>query len=331
MKQTKISTKIKLIGASLAFLILLVIAITIYLNENNTKDSLIVNIAGKERMLSQKIAKNIFYLYHNENLNFVELDNAVEEFIYNINSLKDGNKLRGIQPAPTDNIAQQISKILVLWNSFYKNVESFKNLLVQRSNNEDHLKIIVDNIYNTNNILLQEVDSLVTMYTIHTEEKTDFIEKFQYGGAFVLFLLIVYSLLQLKVIEAHVKEFMDYSKKLTEVGSKDKVELINIQAESEIVEVSDNMNCFINKLNEAMDFSNEAIEQSKRASSSLEDITDEFDDILNDMAHSTDISKQLNMSEDIVIESTEELIQSTKKLQHLKDKLDTLLKQCKPL
>ena len=49
------------------------------------------------------------------------------------------------------------------------------------------------------------------------------------------------------------------------------------------------------------------------------------------MANSSDISKQLNISEDMVIESTEELINSTKKLQQLKDKLDTLLQQCKPI
>jgi nitrate/nitrite-specific signal transduction histidine kinase len=329
MKTTKISTKIKLIGASLMFLILSVIGITIYLNENNAKDALIVNIAGKERMLTQRIAKNIFYLYHNHNFDFSELNHSVDEFIYNINSLKNGNKLINIESAPTDKIAEQISKVLILWQGFYKNVELFKYLLIQRSTNEEYLKVRVDYIYNTNNVLLKEVDKLVTMYTIHTESKTNFIEKFQYGGAFVLFLLIMYSLMQLKVIEAHVKEFMDYSKKLTQTNSKDKIELINIEAESEIIEVSDNMNCFINKINDAMDYSNDAIEQSKRASTALEDITDEFGLILHEIANSSEIAKELNISEDIVIESTEELINSTKKLQHLKEKLDKLLIQCK--
>jgi len=334
MKLTKISTKIKLIGASLIFLILSLIAITIYLNENNTKDALIVNIAGKERMLSQKIAKNIFYLQYSKDIDFVELDSATEEFKYNLDTLKFGNKLMGISPVPTNDIARQLSDITLLWRCFYRNVQEFKKTLLKREDNEqteDDLELRVSNIYNTNNELLEEIDNLVTMYTLHTEQKTDFIQKFQYGGAFVLFLLITYSLVHLKIIEAHVKEFMEYSKKLTKVDKNDKIELINIQAESEIVEVSDNMNCFINKINDAMDYSNEAIEQSRRASTALEDITDEFDDILNDIANSAEISKQLNISEDIVIESTEELINSTKKLQHLKNKLDTLLTQCKPV
>ncbi|MCK5293768.1 MAG: type IV pili methyl-accepting chemotaxis transducer N-terminal domain-containing protein [Arcobacteraceae bacterium] len=329
MKPTKISTKIKIIGAALVLSILSVIAITIYLNENNIKDALIVNIAGKERMLTQKISKNIFYLYHNENIDFSELDNAVEEFIYNINSLKDGNKLQGIPSAPTDTIAQQISKVLILWNSFHKNVISFKDLLVDRKENEKLLKMRVSTIYNTNNILLQEVDNLVTMYTKHTESKTNYIKKFQYGGAIVLFILIIYSLLQLKIIELHAQEFIDYSKKLASFDDVNNLELITIDAEGEIVEVNDSMNCFITKVNSAMEHSNEAIAQSLQASSKLEEITDEFDTILNDITNSSEISKELNISEDIVIESTEELINSTKKLQHLKDKLDNLLTQCK--
>ncbi len=329
MKLTKISTKIKIIGALLIVVMISLIAITIYLNHNNIKDALIINIAGKERMLTQKISKNVFYLYHNDKIDFSELDYAVEEFIYNINSLKDGNKLRGISAAPTDQIAQQISKVLILWNSFNKNIQHFKEYLIQRDTKEKQLDSIVNAIYNTNNILLTEVDNLVTLYTNHTEEKTTFIKKFQYGGAILLFLLILYSLFQLKIIESHANEFLKYSKKLAQFSDPTKLEPLQIEAESEIVEVSNSLNCFIDKVNSAMEFSNIAIEQSVRASNTLEEISEEFDNIICDLATSSDISQQLNQSEDIVIESTEELINSTKKLQHLKEKLDNLISQCK--
>ena len=92
----RISTKIKILGAGLIFTILSLIVLTIYLNQKNTKDSLIINIAGKERMLTQKISKNIFYLYNQRELDFNELDNAVEEFIHILDSLKNGDELRGI-------------------------------------------------------------------------------------------------------------------------------------------------------------------------------------------------------------------------------------------
>ena len=63
MKKSNISTKIKIIGILFALLMTSIIATTIYLNNKNEKDAMIINIAGKQRMLTQNISKNIFYLY----------------------------------------------------------------------------------------------------------------------------------------------------------------------------------------------------------------------------------------------------------------------------
>ena len=46
-KSNKITTKIKILGALLIFLMLSVITTTIYLNQQNSKDALVINIAGK--------------------------------------------------------------------------------------------------------------------------------------------------------------------------------------------------------------------------------------------------------------------------------------------
>ena len=53
-KVTSISKKIRILGALLIVLMLSVIATTIYLNQQNAKDALIINIAGKQRMLHSK-------------------------------------------------------------------------------------------------------------------------------------------------------------------------------------------------------------------------------------------------------------------------------------
>ena len=208
-----ISKKIKTIGAILFLLMLFIIIVTIYLNEKNKKDALIINIAGKERMLTQKISKNIFYLYHSNTYDYTELDNATEEFIYNLNSLQNGNDLIGIPKVPTDHIANQISKVQVLWNNFHINVKRFKDLLLQREqSNEKIIKNIVNSIYNTNNNLLLEVDNLVTMYTVYTENKTESLKYFQFASAILILILISYSFSQLRTIESNAKKFLDFSK-----------------------------------------------------------------------------------------------------------------------
>ena len=330
MKQNTISTKIKFIGVLFIVLMTSIIATTIYLNEKNKKDALIINVAGKQRMLTQNISKNIFYLYHNNNDSYSELESSTIEFIYNLNSLKDGNTLIGIPKAPKDEIAKQLSKVEILWNNFHKNIDEFKFLIQNNDkNNEAILKNIVNSVYSTNTILLTEVDNLVSMYTTYTEQKSDYLRYIQYSFAITIIFLMIYSFSQLKSMEENAKRFFEESKRIMQNANNELLVPIKIEAEKEIVEATDTINCFIDKINSAMTYSANAIEQSKNASIKLEEITDEFDKVIDELTNSADISKQLNKSEDIVIQSQENLMNSTKKLQELKNELDKLFISCK--
>lgn len=333
MKFNKISTKIKFIGALLIFLIASVIGTTIYLNKHNIKDALVINIAGKQRMLTQKIAKNVFYIHHHSTSDFSELDEACHTFIEGLETLKFGNDAKKISPFHTYEIGLQLTEIDILWGRFYDDVQNFKRLENSQTKNKEALEKVVASIYSENTTLLQNVDKLVTLYTNYSEEKTNFIKNFQYSAAAVLFLLFIYSMMQLKSIESHVDSFMQYSKMLIENGNIANLAPIQLQAESEseILEVSDTINCFINKINSAVECSNEALLQSQKASSKLEELTDEFDTILAELKDKASASKYLTNSEDMVIESTEVLINSTKKLANLKQELDKLIKSCQGL
>ncbi|MDK9694437.1 MAG: type IV pili methyl-accepting chemotaxis transducer N-terminal domain-containing protein [Sulfurimonas sp.] len=333
MKFNKISTKIKFIGALLMFLVASVIGTTIYLNKHNIKDALVINIAGKQRMLTQKIAKNVFYIHHHSVGDFSELDEACHTFIEGLETLKFGDDAKKIAPFHTDEIGIQLTEIDILWGRFYDDVQNFKRLENSQIKNTEALEKVAASIHAENTTLLQNVDKLVTLYTNYSEEKTNFIKNFQYSAAAVLFLLFLYSMMQLKSIESHVDSFMQYSKMLIENGNIANLAPIQLQAESEseILEVSDTINCFINKINSAVECSNEALLQSQKASSKLEELTDEFDTILAELKDKASASRYLTNSEDMVIESTEVLINSTKKLANLKQELDKLIKSCQDL
>ena len=330
-KTNKISTKIKLLGGLLVILMLSVISTTIYLNQLNIKDALIVNIVGKQRMLTQKISKNIFYIHYSSNKDYYELNEATNEFINGLNILRHGDVDKGIYSVPTAKISIQLTEVETLWNRFHENIQNFKLFSNVNKSTSDELNTIVTNIYKENTILLDNVDKLVTMYTQHSEDKTEYIKLFQYAAAIMFIFLFIYSLLQLRVIESHVDEFMQYSKMLlSNEETSNKLEPIKLESESEIeiVEVSDTINCFINKINSAMDYSNEALLQSQQASHKLEELTDEFDTILDELKDKPLVYKHLNNSEDIVIESTEDLMNSTKRLQNLKKELEILTRTC---
>ena len=324
MKKSNISTKIKVIGILFALLMTSIIATTIYLNNKNEKDAMIINIAGKQRMLTQNISKNIFYLYSNPKSSQNELDSSIEEFIYNLESLKGGNSLGKLKESPNIQIDRQMLQIEYLWSIFYQNIVKFKEL-IQNNSNKQELQNIVNVIYETNPELLYEVDALVSLYTINSEQKIRFLKNSQYFFAILILFLIIYSFLELKTMEKNALRFLEESKKVMEQNLEEPLKHIKIEAEGELVEASNIFNRFLNKINSAIIDSNSALEQSKNASYKLEGITNEFDEIISELKNKSEISKQLNKSEDIAIQTQEQLLHSSKRLYELKSELEKII------
>ena len=324
MKKSNISTKIKVIGILFALLMTSIIATTIYLNNKNEKDAMIVNIAGKQRMLTQNISKNIFYLYSNPKSSQNELDSSVEEFIYNLESLKGGNSLSKLKESPNIQIDRQMLQIEYLWSIFYQNIVKFKEL-IQNNSNKQELQNIVNIIYETNPELLYEVDALVSLHTINSEQKIRFLKNSQYFFAILILFLIIYSFIELKTMEKNALRFLEESKKVMEQNFEEPLKPLKIEAEGELVEASNIFNRFLNKINSAIIDSNSALEQSKNASYKLEEITNEFDEIINEIQNKSEISKQLNKSEDIAIQTQEQLLHSSKRLNELKNELEKII------
>ena len=324
MKKSNISTKIKIIGILFALLMTSIIATTIYLNNKNEKDAMIINIAGKQRMLTQNISKNIFYLYSNPKSSQNELDTSIEEFIYNLESLKGGNSLGKLKEAPNIQIDRQMLQIEYLWSIFYQNIVKFKEL-IQNNSNKQELQNIVNIIYETNPELLYEVDALVSLHTINSEQKIRFLKNSQYFFAILILFLIIYSFLELKTMEKNALRFLEESKKVMEQNFEEPLKPLKIEAEGELIEASNIFNRFLNKINSAIIDSNSALEQSKNASYKLEEISNEFDEIINEIQNKSEISKQLNRSEDIAIQTQEQLLHSSKRLNELKNELEKII------
>ena len=324
MKKSNISTKIKVIGILFALLMTSIIATTIYLNNKNEKDAMIINIAGKQRMLTQNISKNIFYLYSNPKSSQNELDTSIEEFIYNLESLKGGNSLSKLKESPNIQIDRQMLQIEYLWSIFYQNIVKFKEL-IQNNSNKQELQNIVNIIYETNPELLYEVDALVSLHTINSEQKIRFLKNSQYFFAILILFLIIYSFLELKTMEKNALRFLEESKKVMEQNFEEPLKPLKIEAEGELVEASNIFNRFLNKINSAIIDSNSALEQSKNASYKLEEITNEFDEIISELKNKSEISKQLNKSEDIAIQTQEQLLHSSKRLNELKSELEKII------
>lgn len=72
MKTNKISTKLNISGIFLTIIIIIILIISFIMNKASKKDSLIVNIAGLQRMLTQKMSKEILFINQNKYSDFQE-------------------------------------------------------------------------------------------------------------------------------------------------------------------------------------------------------------------------------------------------------------------
>ena len=131
MKPTAIRAKMKLAGGLLSFVLVCVIVLTVMMNEMSKKDALIINIAGKERMLTQKMSKEIFFLIHRHHNDFRELNAAVDLFENNLNILLYGNSIKGIYPPQNEKIASKLQEVMSTWKPFKEEIESLKQNIEQ--------------------------------------------------------------------------------------------------------------------------------------------------------------------------------------------------------
>jgi hypothetical protein len=326
-RNIRISTKIKFYGLILISIMMMAIMITIYFNDKNVKDSLLINIAGEQRMLTQKITKDVFYLHQSQSGDYSNLEKSIDKFVENSKYIKDSNEIKNILASPDAKISSQISKVDKLWAIFHTDVKNCA-LAMNSPNQEKKIKRALETIYEESDILLREVNELVTMLTLYNENKNENIKNIQHLFAFLLFALTFYIVSQLKHIEAGALSFMEYSKNLAFSSETLKIEPMPVEAEKELIEMDEIVQSFANKINSAIDFSNEALSQSEKASLKLEEMSEEFDHILDELSHNPNASVHLNNSEDIMIEYTEELFSSTRKLHKLKEELDKLLRNC---
>lgn len=126
LKPRGINKKLHLAGSTLSFIIVCVISLTVYMNEKSKKDSLIINIAGKQRMLTQKMSKEMFYIKYKQKSDFRELNSAIDLFENNLGDLINGNSAKGIYLPQNQKIKSKLEEVNALWHPFKNEILKIK-------------------------------------------------------------------------------------------------------------------------------------------------------------------------------------------------------------
>ncbi len=154
LRPTGINNKLRFVGGSLSFVVIAAIVLAVFMNEKSKKDSLIINIAGKQRMLTQKISKEIFYNVHKDSTDFRAVDSAMALFESSLYDLMEGNSAKGIYPPQNEKILEKLKKVKELW-------KPFKNEIVAIEKNLEAIKPDLDVFITKVNTILELSNTIV--------------------------------------------------------------------------------------------------------------------------------------------------------------------------
>jgi len=148
LSSSKLVTKVKIIGGLLSLVIAIIIILGIIMSKKSDRDSFVINLIGKERMLSQKITKDIYFIKSKDSFDFVDLDRSIKEFDINLKSLRQGNKNLNIPRPQTLQTSKKLEEVSVIWKPFPIIVEALKDNIKQIKKDKDlymeHLNTLLE-------------------------------------------------------------------------------------------------------------------------------------------------------------------------------------------
>lgn len=153
----------------------------------------IINLAGRQRMLTQKMSKEILLIARNIDVdkNKEELKKTADTFDRTLNGLINGDKELGLPPAGNQDIIERLNDVKSFWNDF-------KVIVDETAASGQTSASIIKKVSNLNLPFLDECEEVVMMYEVEAEQVTG------KGGALVINLAGKQRMLTQKI----TKEFL---------------------------------------------------------------------------------------------------------------------------
>ena len=134
----------------------------IQINQTKQQSATVINISGKQRMLTQKMTKEALFIVKgiNKEKNIQNLKETTKLFESRLQSLINGDKVLNIPKTTDKEIVEQLTKTSALWTLLKLDM----NRVIEKKIDQKRLESIATN----NLLLLKSMDEAVQMYTIKT-------------------------------------------------------------------------------------------------------------------------------------------------------------------
>ncbi len=198
MKQMKLKVFVPIL--LLLFFIVGGLFYTIFFLNSLKSSGAVINLAGRQRMLTQKMSKEAFSKIEEEQ-NFTNLKKTADLFQLTLSGLIFGDAKLNLPPVDDNKIKTQLLKVKNLWEPFNKSIYTLTN-----TTDKNKIDIAKKYIAKNNITLLKEMNKAVKMFEEENKQKVSTL-KFWY----ILILgfvigIVIYSLIN---INANIFKPMD--------------------------------------------------------------------------------------------------------------------------
>ena len=165
--------------------------------DTQKSDSTVINIAGRQRMLSQKLTKEIVSLtvsFDENNRNILTKNIKETLILWNLshNSLQKGNDSLGLPEKNSGKIKQQFTAINPVFDTIQKAAKYIiKSLEINPLTSIDELSSEIKKITNNEAEFLLIMDKIVNQYDFEADEKVVWLRKLEFSlMVLTLFILL---------------------------------------------------------------------------------------------------------------------------------------------
>ncbi|WP_375240537.1 ATP-binding protein [Polaribacter sp.] len=163
---------------------------------NQESDSTVINVAGRQRMLSQRLTKEIVSItVYNDKINRSLLKNKIKKtlFLWELShvSLQNGNDSLGLPTKKSSIIISKFSEI----NPVFKKIKNASQSIVEKLEKNllislGELTVDIENVTNNEGDFLLKMDDIVNQYDFEADAKVEWLRKLEFF-LMVLTLLIL--------------------------------------------------------------------------------------------------------------------------------------------
>jgi methyl-accepting chemotaxis protein len=178
LRHLNIGKKIALIVGIFTLSLCMILAYTYYGLSQQQADSTVINDAGRQRMLTQRMSKNLEAVYNGDMEQLDKLREDMHLFDDVLEGLIKGDKERGYPPAATETIRTRLAEVQKKWTPFQQHLNQFIESYEKQGQTQQRKKA-VQYVRENNVDLLATMNQAVGALENHSRSKLQAMIRYQ--------------------------------------------------------------------------------------------------------------------------------------------------------